>query len=102
MVSIDKELLIIYIRSNEVVYQMADELVEVLHIEESKQKKNVISNVDASSCISIGTDTGKLIEMGFDELVNWSNSNDYLICVDDYLLLCIPKSDLVLLTHDKV
>ena len=102
MVSIDKELLINYIRSNEVVYQMADELVEVLHIEESKQKKNVISNVDASSCISIGTDTGKLIEMGFDELVNWSNSNDYLICVDDYLLLCIPKSDLVLLTHDKV
>ena len=79
MVSIDKELFISYINTNEVVYQMADELVEVLHNDETKQKKDVISNVDASSCISIGTDMEKLIEMGFDELVNWSNSNDYLI-----------------------
>jgi hypothetical protein len=102
MVSIDKELFISYINTNEVVYQMADELVEVLHSDETKQKKDLISNVDASSCISIGTDMGKLIEMGFDELVNWSNSNDYLICVDDYLLLCIPKSDIALLTHDNV
>lgn len=102
MVSIDKELLTSYINTNEVVYQMADELVEVLHNDEANQKNRLISIVDASSCISIGTDMGKLIEMGFDELVNWSKSNDCLICVDDFLILCIPKSDIALLTHDKV
>ena len=102
MVSIDKELLISYIDTNEVVYQMADELVEVLHKDESNQKNRLNSIVDASSSISIGTDMENIIEMGFDELVNWSNSNDYLICVDDFLILCIPKSDIALLTHDKV
>jgi len=102
MVSIDKELLISYINTNEVVYQMADELVEVLPNDDTIQKDRLNQVIEECAQISVDIEQEKLIDMGFEELVGWSNSNDYLIRVDDTLLICIPKKDIYLLKREKV
>ena len=101
MVSIDKELLISYINTNEVVYQMADELVEVLPYDDTIQKDRLNQVIEECALISVDIEQEKLIDMGFEELVGWSNSNDYLIRVDDTLLICIPKKDIYLLKREK-
>ena len=75
------------IKEGGTVCQFLNELVEVA---DQKLTNEILDSVyTTKSCHVITKEKGS--DMGFNDLVDWSIESDLLICIDEYILVCIPK-----------
>lgn len=86
-----------YLRNNEVVYQIADELVNVANAENPECREEMLEMFTKCEAL-VTTDKALALNMGFEELVQWSTDDDTLICCDGEMLLCMPSKDFEKLT----
>lgn len=79
--------LISLIYSKSLVYQYSGELLNVAEENDITELTEQINSANEIKIVSKGV----LQNYAFDELVGWANENDILICVDQYLIICVPK-----------
>lgn len=82
-------------KSGELVYQFVGDLLSVLggnseYLDFKSEIQNLVDEVTESAVIkTVNRDIA--IELGYNELADWSNENDVLLLVNN-LLLCIPTA----------
>ena len=70
-------------------YQKIDGMVEVT---DKSFSESLMSLAGISQCKVIAKEDA--ITMGFEELANWSTSDDILVLIDGSILLCCKENDI--------
>lgn len=88
-----KELLQEYIKKNEVVYQVCNDLVEVSNEENKDNRQILLGYFDKTSSIEIYEKGASFIHEPFEELDNWATKDDVLFLLEIIgILICIPRN----------
>lgn len=84
-----------FVKEEEVCYQTGDSLPEFTNNKENLA--TLLEEISESKNAEITTkeELLKLEPDVFQELVDWSTETDLLIKLDDWVLICIPYTDLV-------
>lgn len=91
-----KEKLTNYIESNEVVYQVCGELIEVSNDENQDNRQALLEHLTNASNIVVYEKGKPFIHNAFEDLDNWSTSDDVLFLLETVgVLLCMPQSDAI-------
>ena len=98
MKSVDniKELLLNYIKNNEVVYQFCGELMEVSNDKEKENKETLLGYFRGANRVEIYTKHDSFVANNWTELSSWSTDDDVLFLLDGVgVLICIPKKEAI-------
>ena len=98
--NIPANLLVGYVMTHEVAWQICDSLMEFSHIgqtradieEKEVQNKGLITILESGQSCKVFNPKSDQYG-GFEDLVEWSNEDDLLILVDNELMLCIAACD---------
>lgn len=91
-----KDLLKNYIDSNEVVYQVCGDLIEVSNDGNFDNRQALLEYISNASNITSYEKGASLIHNAFEELDNWATPDDVLFLLEPGgVLLCIPRRDSV-------
>lgn len=88
-----KELLLDYIKTNEVVYQACNDLIEVSNEENEDNRQTLLGYFDKTSSIAIYEKGASFIHEPFEELDNWATKDDVLFLLEIIgVLISIPRN----------
>ena len=98
MKSVDnmKEILLNYIKNNEVVYQFCGELMEVSNDTEKENKETLLGYFRGANRVEVYTKHDSWAKEGWPELADWSTDDDVLFLLDGIgVMICIPKKEAI-------
>lgn len=65
---------------------------DLIEVPQNEEELLTVTHIIENSSFRI-VEKSEAINLGYEELANWSDENDFLFLFDkDYLLLCLPKS----------
>ena len=92
--NVSKEKLLHYVETEEVVYQIVDELINVSNDENKEYKESLLAELAAANIVDVYEKDDSEIKEEFPDLNDWSTEDDALFfLVDLGVLICISKKD---------
>lgn len=82
-----------YIETNEIAYQVSNELMEVSNDENPECRKSLLNLLSHASSISVYKKGKNFIHEAFKDIDNWSTNDDILIHIGNIeVVLCISRT----------